>query len=296
MPIHVSAATRLLGIIGWPVGHSLSPTLHNAALAALDLDYVYVALPVEPQRVGDAVRGLPALGFRGVNVTIPHKGTVVPLMDELSPEAKLIEAVNTVVVEEGGALHGYNTDVTGIELALEETLTVAAGALPSGDVLELLPGAGALVLGAGGAARAAALALARRGLALTVVNRTAARAERLAALVTTAVPEAVCEPVPWDFLTPDLVTRQAVLVNATSLGMAGAGKVPPALADNVTAGQVVVDLVYTRGLTDLLAQAQAQGALVVDGLAILVWQAAAAFRLWTGVSAPIEVMMHAVGR
>ncbi len=281
--------------MGWPVGHSLSPTLHNAALASLGLDYVYVALPVPPERIADAVRGLPALGFRGVSVTIPHKGAVAALMDRLSREAELVEAVNTIVVEEDGALHGHNTDVAGLELALEETLTVAAS-MPAGRRPELGPGAGALILGAGGAARAAALALARRGLALTVVNRTPARAERLAALVAAGVPGATCEPLPWDHLTPDLVHRHAVLVNATSLGMAGAGKVPPAFADNVTAGQVVVDLVYTRGLTDLLSQAQAQGALAVDGLAILVWQAAAAFRLWTGAPAPIEVMMQAVGR
>ena len=281
--------------MGWPVGHSLSPTLHNAALAALDLDFVYVALPVPPEKVGDAVRGLPALGFRGVNVTIPHKGAVVPLMDRLSREAQLIDAVNTIVVEESGLLHGHNTDVAGIELALEETLTVA-GALSPERRVTVETGARALIIGAGGAARAAALVLARRGLALTVVNRTPARAERLAALVTAGVPGTACEPLPLEALTADLIGDHAVLVNATSLGMAGGGKVPPVFADNVTAGQVVVDLVYTRGLTDLLAQAQAQGALAVDGLAILVWQAAAAFRLWTGAPAPIEVMMQAVGR
>ncbi len=274
-----------MGIIGWPVEHSLSPALHGAAFAALGLDFAYVPLPVAPDRVGEAVRGLRALGFRGANVTIPHKGAVLPHLDWLERDAALAEAVNTIVVVEDGALRGYNTDIAGFTRALDEALDEP-----------LAPGAPALVLGAGGAARAAALALARRGASLTIVNRTAPHAARLRDLVAAAVPGGAVSVVPWDDLDEAHVSAQRVLVNATSLGMERAGKVPRALADNVIAGQVVADFVYTNGLTGLLAQAQAQGAAVVDGLAVLVYQAAAAFELWTGVAAPVQAMCRAVGR
>ena len=271
--------------------HSLSPALHGAAFAALGLDYAYVPLPVAPDQVGDAVRGLRALGFRGANVTIPHKAAVIPHLDWLERDAALAEAVNTIVVENDGTLRGYNTDIAGFTRALEEVVGAEEGGAPP-----LTPGAPALILGAGGAARAAALALARLGASLTVVNRTPERAARLAELIVSGVPDAsvaVCTP---EDLDARLVAAQRVVVNATSLGMTGAGKVPRGLADNVVAGQVVADFVYTTGLTDLLAQAQAQGATIVDGLSVLVWQAAAAFGLWTGVEAPVEAMCRAVGR
>ncbi|HEX5643191.1 MAG TPA: shikimate dehydrogenase [Thermoleophilia bacterium] len=269
--------------MGDPVSHSLSPRLHNAAFAALGLDYVYVPLPVRAADVGAAVKGLAALGLRGANVTIPHKGAVVPFLDELSEDARLVEAVNTIVVE-GERLRGYNTDVEGVRGAL---------AAAAGDALRGEP---ALVLGAGGAARAAALALSRLGCPLTVVNRTPAKAERLAALITAGVPGARCAWLPLSALTERDVTRQRVVVNATSLGMTGEGKVPALLADNVTAGQVVFDAVYASAPTDFLVAAQARGATVIDGLTMLLGQAAEAFSLWTGVPAPLEVMRDAVQR
>jgi shikimate dehydrogenase len=272
-----------VGIIGDPVGHSLSPLMHNAAFAALGLDMAYVPLPVKAADVGPALEGLRALGFRGANVTIPHKGAVVPLLAWLDEDARLAEAVNTIVVGDDG-LRGYNTDVEGVRGPL-----VAA----CGDSLRGAPG---LILGAGGAARAAALALARLGLEITVVNRTAAAAERLAALTAAAVPGCACRRLPLTELTASLVASQRLLVNATSLGMAGHGKVPAALADNVTAGQVVFDIVYTRGETALLAGARARGATVIDGLSMLVGQAAVGFELWTGRRAPVEVMRDAVRR
>ena len=286
--------------MGWPVGHSLSPALHGAAFAALKLDYAYVPLPVAPERVGDAVRGLRALGFRGANVTIPHKAAVIPHLDWLERDAALAEAVNTLVVDDDGAVRGYNTDIAGFLRALDEVTSVGGAsarpadeAQPAGDTRRPGP---ALILGAGGAARAAALALARRGHPLTVVNRTAARAARLADLVRAGVPGAAVSVVPWDGLDGPLVRAHDMLVNATSLGMAGAVQVPRCLADNLTAGQVVADFVYTSGLTGLLAEAQAQGAAIVDGLSVLVWQAAAAFELWTGVEAPVREMCRAVAR
>jgi shikimate dehydrogenase len=269
----------VVGIIGDPVEHSLSPALHNAAFAALGLDWVYVPLPVRRTEVGAAVEGLRALGLRGANVTVPHKGAVLPYLDRVDGDAQLIEAVNTIAVVRG-ELVGYNTDVEGVRGALADAC---------GDDLR---GASGLVLGAGGAARASALALSRLGVRLTVVNRTAA--ERLVALVEAAVPGAVCRRLPLGELDRDFVGRQRLVVNATSLGMAGAGKVPPVLADTVGAGHVVFDLVYARGETDFIAQAQRQGATVIGGLEMLVRQAAAAFPLWTGRRAPLEVMRHAV--
>jgi shikimate dehydrogenase len=233
--------------------------------------------------VGAAVHGLAALGFRGASVTIPHKGAVIPFLDEISGDARLVEAVNTIVVDEG-VLHGFNTDIEGVRGALAD-----AGA-------DGLDGERALILGAGGAARAAALALARLGCDLTVVNRTPAAAQRLAALIVAGVPEARCDWRPLPDLTAGEVARQRVVVNATSLGMAGEGKVPALLADNVTAGQVVFDAVYASAPTDFLVAARARGATVVDGLSMLIRQAAEAFSLWTGVPAPLEVMKDAVQR
>jgi len=188
--------------------------------------------------------------------------------------------VNTIVVEDG-ALLGYNTDVEGVH----DPLVDACG--------DSLRGASGLLLGAGGAARAAALALARLGVDLTVVNRTAAAAERLAALTAAAVPGLACRCLPLEGLTAALVAEQRLLVNATSLGMDGESKVPAALTDTVSAGQVVVDIVYTRSETDLLERARARGATAIGGLEMLVRQAAAAFELWTGRSAPLDVMRSA---
>jgi shikimate dehydrogenase len=263
------------------VSHSLSPRLHNAAFAELGLDYVYVPLPVRPAQVGAAVKGLAALGFRGANVTIPHKGAVIPYLDELSEDARLVQAVNTIVVDEG-RLRGYNTDVEGVRTAL----VAVAGDSLSGDP--------ALILGAGGAARAAAFALARLGCSLVIVNRTPSAAERLASLVLEGVPGASCDWLALSDLTEREVRRQRVVVNATSLGMVGEGKVPALLADNVTAGQVVFDAVYGSTPTGFLVAAQARRATVVDGLAMLLGQAAEAFSLWTGVPAPREVMRDAI--
>jgi shikimate dehydrogenase len=242
---------------------------------------LYVPLPVRDEDVGAAVKGLAALGFRGANVTIPHKGAVLPYLDRVDADATLAEAVNTIVVEDGDLL-GYNTDIAGVREALLDVC---------GDTFRGAPG---ILLGAGGAARAAALALARLGVDLTVVNRTLAAAERLAALTVAAVPGTTCRCLPLADLTASHVAAQRLLVNATALGMDGASKVPAALTDTVTAGQVVFDVVYSRTETDLIARARARGATVIGGLEMLVRQAAAAFELWTGRSAPVDVMRDAV--
>lgn len=271
----------MVGIIGRPVAHSLSPAIHNAAFAALGLDWVYVPLPVAADALEAAVHGLRSLGLRGANVTVPYKGAVVPFLDRLEGDAALLEAVNTIAVA-NGELVGHNTDVEGVRAAV----TSVCGAS--------LRGAPALVLGAGGAARAVALALARQGMRLTIVNRTAVAAERLATLVTAAVPGAACVLLPPESLDGPLVAAQALVVNATTLGMAGHGKVPAALADTLSARQVAFDVVYAPGGTRFLDQAQARGARVIDGREMLLSQAAAAFEVWTGRRAPLDAMRAAV--
>jgi shikimate dehydrogenase len=276
----ISGTTSVVGIIGDPVSHSRSPAIHNAAFRALDLDMVYVPLPVRAEGLSAAVQGLRALGMRGANVTIPHKGAVTPLVDWLDADARLADAVNTIVVD-GGVLRGYNTDIVGVREAVLE----AAG--------DDLAGSAALVLGAGGAARAAAVALARLGMEITIVNRTAAHAERLEQILLAAVPGVCCRRVGPDAVSPADVARHRLIVNATSLGMGGMSKVPPWMADTVIAEQIVFDLVYTETETDLIVRARDRGAIVIDGREMLVRQAAVAFELWTGRPAPLKVMQDA---
>jgi shikimate dehydrogenase len=296
----VSGNTRVIGLLGDPVAHSRSPQIHNAAFAACGLDYVYVPFAVSAAALPAAVTGLRALGLRGANVTVPHKVAVAGLLDELDETAAALGAVNTIVVE-NGRLRGVNTDVAGFARALTDVWEVpeaGAAARPGRARGAEEPAAAprALLLGAGGAARAVALALADLGLATTVVNRDLAKAERLVETIVAARPRAELAAAPRAALDEALVGAHGLLVNATSLGMPGSGKVPAALADNVLRGQVVVDLVYGEGPTDFLAAARARGAGTVDGLSMLVWQAAAAFELWTGVPAPVQVMRDAAER
>ena len=279
--LSISGTTRLVGIIGWPVAHSLSPALHNAAFAACGLDMAYVPLPVSSDRVSEAVVGLLALGFVGANVTIPHKTAVIPLLDEIDGEARLAGAANTIVVREG-RLAGYNTDVQGFAHALHE---VHPGSLA---------GRAVLLLGAGGMARAVALVLAREGALVTVADRTLPAAERIARLMAQVSGGTPAKPLALEALSTETVRAADVIVNASALGMASVGKVPAVLADNVRSDHVVCDVVYARQATQLVAQARARDALTVDGLSILIWQAAASFELWTGQTAPMDVMRSAV--
>ena len=276
----ISGSTAVVGIIGDPVAHSRSPAIHNAAFAALGLDMTYVPLPVRAGELGAAVQGLRALGLRGANVTIPHKGAVLPFLDWVDGDAGLADAVNTIVVD-GRVLRGYNTDIGAASGAV-----LAVAGSPAGS--------SALLFGAGGAGRAAAVAIARLGMAVTLVNRSDERAARLQALVVAAVPGVRCRLASPEGISPDEVAGHRLLVNATSLGMDGVSKVPAWMADNVSAGQVVVDFVYTEGETELIARAREHGAVVIDGRELLVRQAAAAFELWTGHCAPLKVMQDAV--
>jgi len=276
----ITSTTRLLAVIGHPIAHSLSPRIHNSAFRAQSLDFVYVAFDVQPSALVTAVEGLRSLGFRGANVTVPHKQHVLKLMDELDPLAARVGAVNTVVNEEGRLL-GHNTDVAGFSAALR-------GVLPQGAA-----GKRCLVAGAGGAARAVVAALAAEGAnTVWVFNRTSARAEELC-VAARQWGAALCEPVRTESLLE--VGKQAdIVINATSVGLDPTVKATPVPVDIFSSRQVVVDLVYGRAATEFVSQARARGAETIDGLDMLLMQAASSYTLWTGVQAPLDIMRSAL--
>lgn len=260
-----------LGVAGWPVAHSRSPQMHNAALAAAGLaDWRYLRLPLPPELFAETVRALPALGFRGINVTIPHKEAALALADRASADARAIGAANTLTFEAGGAIAADNTDAPGLLAALGPERGPA--------------GRTALVLGAGGAARAAVHALLGAGAAdVAVWNRTPERAARLAAELGA---RAVERPGGAD-----------IVVNCTSVGLQDPDatfKALPLDVDSWGTGSLVVDMVYRDGGTRLLDAARTRGARVIDGLEILVAQGAASFERWTGRTAPRQAMRDAV--
>lgn len=272
------------------MAHSLSPRMHNAAFAAAGLNWVYLAFRVTPAALPVALRGLAALGLIGVNVTIPHKEAVLGLLDEVHPSAARAGAVNVVRCE-GRRLSGFNTDGAGVVDALAR------------DGGAHLAGSRCLVLGAGGGARAAVLALAEAGAArITVLNRTAARAEALAAHVASLVRDCAVGAGPLDAVTVGKAVEDAdVVVQATSAtmsaAMGGAGGraawMEP-LRAGLRGGMRVLDMVYTPRWTELLTAAREAGATPVSGLSMLVYQGARAFELWTGRAPPLEVMQEAV--
>lgn len=286
----LSEKTKLLGLLGWPVSHSKSPKMQTAAARAAGLDYVYVALPVHPLAVREAVRGLPALGFCGVNVTVPHKQAVVPFLDEVDPAAAALGAVNTIVItsEDGGEdfrpfLKGYNTDTRGFFKDL------------SGYGIEA-DGRHCLVLGGGGSGRAVVYALATNGAIVHLLTRRAEQGDEVA--------HQLAEHIPADSLhlhsvdeAPALARRyrSAIVVNTTPLGMT------PNIDRSVWQDDwpfpeegFVYDLVYNPAMTRLMRQAQAAGLKAVNGMGMLVHQGAEAFYLWTGVRPDLKIMHEAL--
>jgi shikimate dehydrogenase len=252
--------SALAGVLGFPVGHSRSPAMMNAAFAELGLDWRYLHLPVPPELFAETVRALPSSGYRGANVTIPHKLAAHELADELSEAAGAIGAVNTLSFEANGRIAGDNTDAGGLIDALGAERPNSA-----------------LVLGAGGAARAAVWALREAGAEVTVWNRTPERAQRLADEFGVAHAE-----------RPG---SAELLVNATSIGLAKGDSIDTLpLVEAAT----VVDLVYGSEPTALVRWARGRSARVIDGLEILVRQGARSFERWTGRAAPVETMRRAV--
>jgi shikimate dehydrogenase len=277
----VTGETVTVGIIGYPVGHSLSPAMHNAAFQALAMDWIYIPLPVTPERLEHAVRGLAALGFRGTNVTVPHKERVIPFLDRLSIEASAIGSVNTISLEKG-LLVGDNTDSTGFIAHLEEM-----GFDPAG--------CNAMILGSGGSARSVAYALAKMGAALRVSSRNAKSAAALVWELKKLFPSNSVETVSVEGLGRHGEPVD-LLVNTTPVGMAPNVDASPWPEDVVFPKcRLVYDLVYNPPKTRFLEQAERTGSATMNGLGMLVHQAAVAFRIWTGRDAPIAVMREAAG-
>ena len=273
-----TAATRPVVLLGWPARHSASPRMHNAAFREQGLDLVYLAAPTPPGSLAGVVAALGTIGAVGANVTVPHKRAVVDLCDEVTDEAALIGAVNTLVWQDGRLL-GDNTDARGLGHDLERAIAPARAARW-------------LLLGTGGAALAAAVAIGRLGGALAVAGRRADAAASVAALAgqAGAVSTEVVDVADGPALAA--ACRQArVVVNATPLGMAGE-RLPDPLHE-LTADQAVYDLVYGHA-TPFLASARSRGVAAHDGLGMLLGQAALSYQRWTGVSAPREVMAAAL--
>ena len=278
MEISITGKTRILGIIGWPVEHSLSPLMQNAALAAARLEYVYVPFAVMPEHLADAVEGLRALNVAGFNVTIPHKTSIIPLLDEIAPEAALIGAVNTVK-REGGRLVGYNTDSTGFLTSVRRDLSFNPR------------GARILVIGAGGAARAGVAALCSAGAAsITIANRNMERASLLMQRIRPHYPGTIFSSVPLDVLSsPDAFGPIDLLVNTTSVGMKGTSFQGLDLSQ-MGNSLCIYDMVYAPAETALLGQATGRGLKCANGIGMLVAQGEEAFRIWTGTAPPPGVM------
>ncbi|HUL57742.1 MAG TPA: shikimate dehydrogenase (NADP+) [Anaeromyxobacteraceae bacterium] len=270
----VNGRTAVYGVVGWPVAHSLSPAMHGAAYAQAGLDAVYTAFPVAPERLDEALRGAHALGIQGLNVTVPHKQRVATLCVSLDRVAEEVGAVNTLRRTAEG-WEGFNTDAPACASLLE-----AAG---------VSAGTAALLVGAGGAARAAAWALLRVGAHLRVAARRPEAAAELCAQLRSAVGRGRAEPAAWSELGRE-AERAGVVVNSTSVGLAGHDERLPAL--RFRGGQVALDFVY--GDTDFVRAARAAGARVVTGEQVLVRQGALAFTLWTGRAAPEAAMAAAV--
>lgn len=268
----------LYGLLGYPLGHTLSPRLHNAALRWAGLDGTYVALPVPPERLAGALAGVRAWQLPGLNVTVPHKTAVMPFLDGLTPQARQIGAVNTLYWE-GDRLMGDNTDYQGFLESLPDLAW---------------PDLTATVLGAGGAARAVVAALSARGAA--VIHVAARRPDQAAALRAALAPESPGQAAGLDEAGPlrELLGRTRLLVNTTPVGMHGGSPLDEAQLACLPAGAFVYDLIYNPAETPMLAMARARGLATQNGLEMLLCQAAAAFERWTGRRPPLEVLRASV--
>jgi shikimate dehydrogenase len=267
----ITGKTRIAGIFGYPVEHTLSPAMHNSAFEALGLNCCYVPFSVHPDRLSSAMDAVRALNLLGVNVTVPHKEKVLPMLDEIDDEASFIGAVNTVVNTDG-RLKGYNTDGRGFMQSLSESRIEVKGRV-------------VLILGAGGAARAIGYYLARKAKALSIYGRTAEKAERLATDL-----KKVSDNVSAlrRISRPD---KFQVIINATPLGLKNGDPLPidTASLDN---RQIVCDLIYRN--TRFLAEASGKGCITLNGLGMLLWQGVFAFELWTGRKPDVGIMRKAL--
>ncbi len=275
----IDGQTQLVGVIGWPVAHSLSPEMHNAAFAYMGLNWRYVPLPVHEADLEVAVRGLASLGFRGVNVTVPHKVNVIPLMYSVTDAVQIAGAVNTIRVDrDTGHLEGLNTDMSGFLTDLAVNSVRVDG------------NSRVVILGAGGAARSCAAGLMRSGAKVTLVNRTLDRAQQIVNFLRMSWPQAQLSAAWLDSL-PALAEEATIIVNTTPVGMwpeVNATPWPDKLP--FPKGATLYDTVYRPLQTKLMKDAEAAGLRAIGGLGMLIYQGASAFEAWTGRQAPIDVM------
>jgi shikimate dehydrogenase len=279
----ITGKTRLLGVIGHPIGHSLSPLMHNAALTELGENYVYVAFPIKPEDLATAIAGLASIGVVGFSVTIPHKQTIMPFLSQITPTAKLVGAVNTVWWTEQG-WQGTNTDVEGFVAPLKEL---------DRDWQKVNP----VVLGNGGAARAVVVGLAQLGCPeIQIVGRNLEKLEAFKNSWSRADFNSELSVYPWQALA-ELIPSTTLLINTTPLGMTphlDQSPVEEDLMQGLSSSAIAYDLIYTPRPTRFLQQAADQGATIIDGLEMLVQQGAAALRLWLQKPVPVDTMRQAL--
>lgn len=279
--MRITGETKVTGIIGYPLTYTLSPVMHNRAFDVLGINYRYLPFVVEEANLAAAINGIKALNIRGVNVTMPHKERVMDVLDEVTPEAEAIGAVNTIL-NEGGRLIGYNTDGMGFIQSLRE-----ASFEPAGKT--------AILLGVGGGAKAVAVALAQAGAkSIAIVSRSIDKAEGLKARLQAVIKDVDIKTLTYNDNLADIFQVGDLVVNATPVGMKESGDLLPVPLELIRAQHVVYDLIYTPPMTALLKGAQDKGARAVNGLGMLLHQAAAAFEIWTGFSAPTEEMRRAL--
>jgi shikimate dehydrogenase len=276
----ISGKTKVCGVIGDPIEHTLSPIIQNAAFEALQLDYVFLAFKVEVGAVGDAIAGIRALSIHGLNVTMPHKNSIIKFMDVLDPTAQTVASANTILNKDG-KLFGFNTDGVGALNALEQN----GVAVKNKKIL---------LLGAGGAAKAIAYTLSQEAAELVILNRT----QKPVADLVNILKQKFNKKISSDFLTPKTIktnlTKADVLINATSIGMNPNFEQTPVELEWLKPNLAVMDIIYNPLETKLAKNAKAAGAKVVSGVEMLIYQGAASFEIWTACKAPTEVMRKAV--
>jgi len=279
--VKVSGKTRVCALLGDPAEHSLSPCFQNAAFQHLGLDFIYLAFTVKAENLRNAILGVRSLGFHGLNVTMPHKISVIQYLDELDEDSEKMKTVNTILNRDG-KLIGYTTDGIGALNALKYN-----NVNPRGKKI--------VILGAGGASRSVSFALAKEAEELVILNRTITRAKKLVSDLRRLIGE--CKRIRWGRLSDeDLqkeVSKADILINATPVGMSPDVDETPVNKRYLRPDLAVFDLVYHPLETRLLKEARMVGAKTINGLSMLIHQGAASFEIWTGVKAPVEVMMKA---
>jgi shikimate dehydrogenase len=276
--MEINAETKIVGLIGHPITHSFSPLIHNFAFDILGLNYKYLVFDVLPENLKDAIKGIVSLGIKGVNVTIPHKETVLQNLDDVSSEARIIGAVNTIV-NDNGILKGFNTDVFGFTESLKE-------------FKEMISNTPAFIFGAGGSARAVIYSLITnfQPERIIIANRNLSRAESIARYFSQVLGYKNFEV--KEFFLPEIsadIKSSRLIVNTTPIGMHPNSDDIPIQSDDVFhPGQIVYDLVYNPPITRFSQFAQEKGATVISGIDMLILQASKSFELWTGEQMPVE--------